>query len=161
VISSFLALPSVALALLLAPDARVSTYRALEVALACEASCRGTLVRPDECVALAYVETRFRPERVSAKGCIGVVQVSVCNLLVAGRRVNAPAAGPWDVHCIAGGIDAGVLAADALKRAHGALWPRFYGCGTKAARRGDRACVQHEMRVYRAMKRLASTAPVS
>jgi hypothetical protein len=155
VIGSFLALPSVALALLLAPEARVLTYRAIEVAVACEASCRGTVIAPEVCVAMAYVESRFRPERVSPAGALGILQVMPANLFVAGDHPGiSHAAGPWALQTVAGGVEAGVRAAIALRTAHGASWLRWYACSKKAAKRGDRACVDHERKVRSTLARM-------
>lgn len=153
-ISSFLALPSVALALLLAPEARVSTWHAVRVAIAAEASCRSLGVPPEVAVAMAFVESRFRTDRVSGAGALSIMQVAPSNLFVA-RRAFAPAAGPWALSTVEGGMEAGCRAASAIRASHARQeWLLYYACGSAAAKRRDKGCVEHQRRVMETLARL-------
>jgi len=117
-----------------APSLPQRLYRGAIVARECEA----VGVHPVECVATAWVESRFKPEVVSTEGCRGMMQTC-------GRRASADLV-----------VNARQGAAK-LAECHEALpahpW-RCYSCSTAGAKSGKPGCRLHERRVRATIERV-------
>lgn len=117
-----------------APALPQRMHRAFIVATECEAAG----VHPVECVATAWVESRFKMGVVSATGCKGPMQV--CGRYAShDLQVNAR------------------QGAAKLAECHEALpahpW-RCYACSTAGAKIGKPGCILHERRVRETIDRV-------
>lgn len=117
-----------------APTLPQRLHRAFIVGQACAAEG----LAPVECVATAWVESRFKPEARSKAGAVGMMQVL-------GKGASA------DLHRNAA---QGARKLAACREEFGALRWRCYACSPDGARRGAPGCLRHERRVRETLERI-------